>query len=128
MSTVNIAGLDKADLLMRAFNASHQLGLGQGDPEGRQDMTKERAGELISQGYQVFDYVHGRVLKIDISGDEVRTYAYNRDVGPGVLEKIVDDMRSGALVPPPKLDREPLQFDAEKFARENPIEIRPLWN
>jgi len=127
MSTVNIAGLDKAELLMRAFNASKQQGLGLADPLGRQDMTIDQARAIATQGPMVYDYLHGRVLKIDISGNEVRTYAYNRDVGLGALEKIVDDMRSGVVAPPPKLDREPLEFDAEKFARENPIEIRPLW-
>jgi hypothetical protein len=89
-------------------------------------MSIDQARAIATQGPMVYNYLYGRVLKIDISGDEVRTYPYNRDVGPGALEKIVAGMRAGVLASPPKLDREPLEFDAKKFARENPIEIRSL--
>lgn len=123
MGTVNIAGLDKADLLMRAFNASKQQDMSMMDQRGRQDMTIKQAREIANQGPMNYDYLYGRVLKIDLTHDDVGTWAYNRDVGPGAFEKIVADMRAGKSAPPAVTNREPVDFDVEKFDRENPIEI-----
>ena len=41
-----------------------------------------------------FDYVNGRPLKINIAGDEMETWLYNRDQGEGKAEKIVAELRS----------------------------------
>jgi hypothetical protein len=53
------------------------------------DMTEEEAAELLkTETY--FDYLRGRVMKIDLSGDELRTDLYNRDLGQGAAEAIVN--------------------------------------
>lgn len=82
---INIEGLDKAEVLAALYNASHPLGLGflHARPE---PMTKEEAAEALkSQTY--FDYLYGRVMKVDLSGDTLRVGLYDRDHGDGAAAK-----------------------------------------
>ena len=64
-------------------------------------MTKEQAQEeidkiIIYQPHTLFfDYVRGRVIKCDLSGDTLRPGSYNRDNGAGAAEAVVDSVRQG---------------------------------
>jgi len=49
---------------------------------------KEAPGENLS-----FDYLKGRVLKVDISGDELETQGYDRDNGQGAAARAIDAVR-----------------------------------
>lgn len=107
MSKVNIAGLDKAELFAALYNHAKPLGMGflHYDPKV---IDKKGAEELMGLGDDssrmfpgmragrslYFDYVKGRPLKIDLSGDELETSLYNRDQGDGAAEKIVAALRS----------------------------------
>ncbi len=105
MSKVNIAGLDKVELFAALYNYAKPLGMGMlhYDPK---PLTKEAAAILMGQGDDTqrmfgssrgglyFDYVKGRPLKIDLSGDELDTYLYNRDQGDGAAERIVAELRA----------------------------------
>jgi hypothetical protein len=92
---MNIRGLDKAAVLMALFNASAQRGMGLLQTQGAKDMDIFHARDLIStmDGDWYLDYLHGRVMKIDIGEDEVETYLYNRDNGIGAAERAVDAIR-----------------------------------
>jgi hypothetical protein len=105
MAKVNIAGLDKAELFAALYNHAKPLGMGMlhYDPT---PLTKESAQKLMDAGDDSarmfpglgktalkFDYVKGRPLKIDLSGDEMETWLYNRDQGDGAAEKIVAKLR-----------------------------------
>ena len=83
MSIVNITNLDKAAVLAALYNAAKPQGLGflQYDPT---PMSVEDA-RLLGTGY--FDYLMGRVMKIDLRSDELRTDLYNRDNGAGAAEQ-----------------------------------------
>ena len=83
MNTINISGMNKAEVLAKLFNASKQQGMGFMHGEGRQDMTIAQAGVILDTGQMIFDYLKGRVMKIDLSGDELRTHLYDRDNGQG---------------------------------------------
>jgi len=94
MTTVSIAGLPRAAVLAALFNNSHQQGMGFLQPRGAQPMTVEQAADILAatpHGY--FDYLHGRVLKVDLSTDDVDPYLYDRDLGPGALARAVDQVR-----------------------------------
>ncbi len=84
MSSINITGMDKVDILQRLYNKSRLLGLGflQCDPR---PMFREEAEELLKEG-PYFDCIKGRVMKIDLSGDELRTDLYDRDNGYGAAK------------------------------------------
>ncbi len=96
MSEINISGLDRADLLAALFNASKPLGLGFLDSGSQNPMTKADAQIEISESTGLyFDYVRGRVIKCDLSGDTLRAGSYNRNNGPGAAEAVVDSVRQG---------------------------------
>lgn len=77
---VSIAGLDKARVLVALYNHSIPEGFEIFDPELLGNMTIRRAREYTSRTLD-FDYVDGRVIKTDISGDVVDTWLYDRDNG-----------------------------------------------
>lgn len=95
MNTVNIAGLDKAVLLVALYNASQQQGLGFLNPAGCQSLALADARAALAQS-SYFDYLNGRVMKVELSGDELNTWAYNRDNGPGAAEAVVTSLRTSA--------------------------------
>lgn len=91
MALIDISKLDKAKVLAGLYNHSHPQGMGflHYDPK---PMTVEEAREILIRakefGYY-FDYVKGRVLKVDLSGDILDTRLYDRDNGEGAGEKVV---------------------------------------
>ena len=86
---MNIAGLDKAAVLAALYNGSKQHSImGYLDKNGKKDITVLQARNYIEERADVFrgmyfDYLNGRVMKIDLSYDEVNTAMYNRDNGDG---------------------------------------------
>jgi len=91
MSTViDLNGLDKAAVLAALFNASKPQGMGfmHYTPE---PMTVEEAIELLKhQTY--FDYLKGRVMKIDLGGETLDPRGYDRDNGDGAVEKVLQTL------------------------------------
>ncbi|MCX6709881.1 MAG: hypothetical protein NTV63_02925 [Candidatus Woesearchaeota archaeon] len=85
---INIKDINKADVLAVLYNASKPQGMGfmQYDPK---PMKREEAQKMIDAGYTYFDYLKGRVMKIDISGDELNPGLYDRDNGQGAAEKAI---------------------------------------
>lgn len=41
-----------------------------------------------------FDYVLGRVMKVNLAGDSMRTGLYNRDNGANAAERIISELRT----------------------------------
>lgn len=84
---VDISNKDKAQVLMSLYNNSHPQGLGflHFNPE---PMTIEQAREILAKT-QDFDYLAGRVMKISLESNLVRTWGYNRDNGEGAAEKAI---------------------------------------
>jgi hypothetical protein len=96
---MNIAGLDKAEVLAALYNGSRQQGMGFLQTRGAEGMTVEQAREELANNERLyFDYLHGRVMKISLRGDELNTALYNRDNGQGAAEAIIEALRSNAEV------------------------------
>ena len=78
---INIAQADKAAVLAALYNASRPLELGilHFDPT---PMTTEQAREILAE-YTRFDYLQGRVMKVDLSGTKLDPRLYDRDNGLG---------------------------------------------
>jgi hypothetical protein len=89
---MNIKGLNKAAVLAALYNGSKVQGLGFLNATGKA-MTEAEA-EVLLKEETYFDYLHGKVMKIDLSGDELRTDLYNRDNGPGAAEKIIESLKA----------------------------------
>ena len=83
---INIANMNKAEVLAALYNASKPQGMGylQYDPK---PMTTEEAQRLLDEGFTYFDYLKGRVMKVDLSGDEFDPWLYDRDLGEGAAER-----------------------------------------
>ena len=88
---MNITGLNKAAVLVALYNNAKVQGLGFLQATCKPMEEAEAAELLKEQSY--FDYLHGRVMKIDMSGDEINTRLYNRDNGDGAAERVVDKLR-----------------------------------
>lgn len=88
MAKINLEGMDKAEVLAVLYNASKPQGMGfmQYNPA---PMTVEEARQLLEQS-TYFDYLCGRVMKIDLSGDVLDTWGYDRDNGVGAAEKAIN--------------------------------------
>ena len=50
--------------------------------------------EMLLGSQTYFDYLHGRVLKVDLSGDEFDERLYDRDCGEGAAQRAVDSVRA----------------------------------
>lgn len=80
---INIKGLDKADVLLALFNASKPQGFGELIALIKA-FDIDSARRLIQNHPSLcFDYVVGRPIKVDLSGDELDVWLYDRDNGEG---------------------------------------------
>lgn len=90
---MNIQGLSKAKVLQALFNSSRRQGMGFLDQRGASCMSDEQAEQIVNSGHLYFDYLFGRVMKIDISGDEIETRLYDRDNGEGAAERAIQPLK-----------------------------------
>jgi hypothetical protein len=82
---INIKGVSKPKLLAALFNGSRQQGMGALDTSGEVNMSEDEAQEILGKMSPRcdFDYLRGRVMKIDLSGDDLDPLLYDRDNGKG---------------------------------------------
>lgn len=90
---VNIEGLNKAEVLKELYNNSKVQGSGFLQATGV-PMTTEEASEILSKTTD-FDYLYGKVMKIDLSSDiEFEAWLYDRDNGEGKAQEVIDRLRN----------------------------------
>jgi hypothetical protein len=82
---MNISNLSKAKVLAALYNNSKPQGRGFLHADS-QLMTEEEAQKLLDSDQTSFEYLKGRVMKVDLSGDELDTWLYNRDNGENAAE------------------------------------------
>ena len=87
---INIYGIDKAELLVELYNHSHQQGMGMLQPA--RSLTVEDARKLLEQT-QRFDYINGKVMKVDLSGNNFDEFLYDRDNGEGAAKEVIDKIK-----------------------------------
>ncbi len=88
---IDIKDLNRADVLAALYNASKPQGMGfmQYEPK---PMQREEAEELLKRG-KYFDYLKGRVMKVDLSDNEFDPWGYDRDNGPGAAKAALNALR-----------------------------------
>lgn len=87
---LDISGKSKAKVLAALYNNSRPLGMGffHYNPA---DMTEEEAEiELEESSDKYFDYLHGRVMKVDLRGNSFDPRLYDRDNGAGAAAKAIE--------------------------------------
>lgn len=84
---IDISKLSKAQVLAALYNASQPLGMGfmHYDPS---PMSENEAANLLEQS-TYFDYLKGRVMKVDLSKSEFDPRYYDRDNGQGAAARVV---------------------------------------
>lgn len=93
---IDISHLSPPEVLRALYNAARQQGLGVFDARGARGMTLDEARELIdNHGLENrFDYVHGRVMKVDLSGTTLDPRLYDRDNGEGAAARAIAAVES----------------------------------
>jgi len=106
--SIDISGLKKADVLAALFNNSKQQGLGFLNSSGQTNIDSEEAQQIIDESGLDFDYLRGRVMKINLEGDKLQIRLYDRDNGEGAaaiaLAALVDSSHT----------KEPVMFENQK--------------
>lgn len=89
---IDIKGLNKAEVLKELYNNSKVQGLGFLQATGT-DMTLDQADAILHEQTN-FDYLYGKVMKIDLSSDEqFEERLYDRDNGVGTAQRVINNMR-----------------------------------
>lgn len=87
---LNIKGLNKAELLVELYNNALLFGF---DIEMNiVKLTYDDAFKLLEENSR-FDQLYGKILKIDLSGDEFDERGYDRDNGAGKAQSVVVKLR-----------------------------------
>lgn len=95
---MNIKGLDKAEVLAVLYNNSFAMGMGmlnyvEGDLPIEEARIFINDAIVINSNLVYFDYLLGRIMKIDLTTDEVDTTKYNKDNGENAAENLIDKLR-----------------------------------
>lgn len=94
---IDISKLDKAEVLAALYNNSRQQGMGLLNPRGREPLTKEQAAELLKQT-TYFDYLAGRVMKVELKDDILDPWLYDRDNGIGAAARALKPLIASLAV------------------------------
>lgn len=92
MEMISLKGLDKAEVLAALYNCASSLGLASLSRISK-PMTAEMAQKILDGGVTYFDYLQGRVMKIDLSGNELDPWLFDRDNGVGAAERAISTVR-----------------------------------
>ena len=89
---ISIAGLDKAVVLQALHQGSKAQGMGflHFNKDG---LTVDQCRDYLD-GCEYVDYLQGRVIKVDFTGDTLDPWGYDRDNGEGSLAAIVESLRA----------------------------------
>ena len=96
---VSIKNLPKASVLRALFNATHQQGMGFLNTRGASDMTPTAAQQLLDNGQTYFDYLFGRVMKVDLSNDAFEERLFDRDNYLGAAQDAITKLRNELNIP-----------------------------
>ena len=91
---IDISNKDKAEVLAALYNHSKPIGMGivQYDPT---PMTVDIARIVLQKMGYSFGYLKGRTMKVNLEGDTIYVYGYNRDNNhPGLAQKAISKCRN----------------------------------
>lgn len=95
---IDITGIDKATLVAELFNNSKPQGLGFFASGSKSPMTKVHAQQYLDRGQTYFDYLEGRVMKVNVSENTLNPAMYDRDNGAGSANRVVEAIKNAQPV------------------------------
>mgnify|MGYP001587776967 CR=1 FL=1 len=93
---IPLTAIDKAAVLAALYNHSRPQGMGFLHFRS-EAMTAAEAQTLLDQT-TYFDYLHGRVMKVDLSGDTLDPWLYDRDLGTGAAARAIATVQPTATL------------------------------
>lgn len=99
---ISIKGLDRAKVLAALYNGARAQGAGFIQYDST-PMGEKEARQLL-QRQTNFDYLKGRVMKVNLSSDEIDPYLYDRDNGQGAFAKVINALRSTSDINPEEVE------------------------
>lgn len=96
---IDVSDIAPAELLAALYNRSHPQGMGFLQAQDG-DMTEDKAQKLLQDStgqirdHTYFDYLQGRVMKVEINGKILSPCLYDRDLGQGAAQGVVDSFRT----------------------------------
>jgi hypothetical protein len=87
---INISKFRKAQVLAALYNNSRVQGMGV--YQAKPGIMFEKEAEALLQENTTFDYLYGKVMKVDLSGDEFKPHSYDRDNGEGAAQRAIDSI------------------------------------
>jgi hypothetical protein len=94
LKVIDISKLSKVQVLVALYNAAQPLGTGLLHYDAA-PMSEEEAVHLLEQS-TYFDYVKGRVMKVDLSKNEFDPRLYDRDNGQGEAQRVISELTQHA--------------------------------
>ena len=94
MSNIDISKLDRSEVLASLYNHSRPQGVGFLLADNTPMQKEEAAILLKEQSY--FDYLKGRVMKVDLRGNELDPRLYDRDLGQGAAKAALSKLKEKA--------------------------------
>ena len=91
---VNICGLLPIDVAMVLYQGSKAQGLGRLAAGTPLDEVRRQAQALLARDDGYIDYLAGRVLKVQLTGESFCPAMYDRDSGEGAAAAAVAQLRA----------------------------------
>ncbi len=102
MAMVNIKGMNKAEVLLALWKASQMQGmsflgfLASGEltlSQARKEIQERKHTSFDGMDSIYFDYLNGKVMKVDLGKDEFDPRLYDRDNGDGAAQRAIDNLK-----------------------------------
>lgn len=100
MAMVDIRGLDKAEVVLALWNASQMQGMSFLGYHGemsleqiRADIEERKHKDFEGNDSIYFDYLNGKVMKVDVGQDEFDPRLFDCDCGEGTAQRAIDNLR-----------------------------------
>lgn len=88
---IQIGNLHKGEVLAALYNASKPKGRGFTQSDSI-PMTKDEADTILCYTRD-FEYIKGKVMKVNLSGNSFDPCLYDRDNGEGAAERAISQIR-----------------------------------
>ena len=87
---VNIKGLNKAEVLKVLHDNSKAQGM---SFLHLRSLSLKECETIIAEGNLYFDYLAGKVMKVNLEGDSFDPWGYDRDNGSGAAQKAINSIK-----------------------------------
>jgi hypothetical protein len=90
---IDISGLDKKKLLKKLWENSKPAALFAMSGMPSPSISDSEIDEVFADDNCYADYLCGRVIKTSFKTDKLNPWGYDRDNGPGAMQKVINSMR-----------------------------------